>query len=192
MTNVSAGAGGAEAGGPWIDTETKTWVSLAKTVVQGAVSWTQAGFSVSIRAASRVITGNDLPIDHATGSSPVASTDPAYAYAYAYAYACACPCPGPCPYACACPCAYAYAYAYDRDPNTITSQSISWSLPVTPEAGASHSCLGVGPIGILTDGVNLFDALEGEGRDAGAHEVLDGRQGHPQTGSSTTTPSRPA
>jgi len=149
VTNVSAAAGGAQVVGPWIDTKTKTWDSLAKTAVQGAVSWPLAGFSVSIHAASRVITGNDLPIDHTTGAFPVASTDP--------------------------------AFAYDRNPNTITSQSISWSLPVTPQAGTSPSCLGLGPIGILTDGVYLFDALDAEGRDAGAHEVLDSCQEYPQT-----------
>ncbi len=142
--------GGAQTVGPWIDTTTKTWDSLTKPAVEGAVSWPEASFSVTISTASRIITGNDLPIDHTTGTFPISSSDP--------------------------------AYAYDRNPNTITSQSISWNLPVDPTAGAAPTCLGLGPVGVLTDGVYLFDALDGEGRDAGAHEVLDSCQEHPQMG----------
>ena len=74
------------------------------------------------------------------------------------------------------------AYAYDRNPNTITPQSISWSLPLNPVAAAQPGCLGLGPIGVLDDGVYLFDALDGEGRDAAAHEVLDNCEEHPQMG----------
>ena len=140
--------GGAQTVGPWINTGTKTWDSLTKPAVEGSVSWPQARFSVTISTASRIITGNDLPIDHATGAFPISSSDP--------------------------------AYAYDRNPNTITPQSISWSLPVDPTPGSTPTCLGLGPIGVLTDGVYLFDALDGEGRDAGAHELLDSCQEHPQ------------
>lgn len=72
------------------------------------------------------------------------------------------------------------AYAYDQNPNTIVPQSISWSLPLNPVAAPTPGCLGGGPVGVLDDGVYLFDALDGEGRDAGAHEVLDSCQEHPQ------------
>ena len=72
------------------------------------------------------------------------------------------------------------ASAYDRNPNTITAQSISWSLPASPTAAGSPSCTSGGPIGVLTDGVLLFNALDGEGRDAGAHETLDSCDEHPQ------------
>ena len=140
--------GGAQVVGPWIDTTAKTWDSLTKPAVEGSVSWPQASFSVTISTASRIITGNDLPIDHATGTFPISSSDP--------------------------------AYAYDRNPNTITAQSISWNLPVDPTPAAKPTCLGLGPVGVLTDGVYLFDALDGEGRDAGAHEILDACQEHPQ------------
>jgi YHYH protein len=69
------------------------------------------------------------------------------------------------------------AAAYDRNPSHIAAQSITWSLPADPAAGAP-SCTPGGPIGVLTDGVVLFNALDGEGRDAAAHEVLDSCGGH--------------
>ncbi len=72
------------------------------------------------------------------------------------------------------------AYQYDRNPNQITAQSFSYSLPATPTAAATPSCLGLGPIGVMTNGVMLFDALDDAGRDAGAHEIQDHCSGHPQ------------
>ncbi|MGC1183559.1 MAG: YHYH protein [Candidatus Dormiibacterota bacterium] len=74
------------------------------------------------------------------------------------------------------------AYAYDRNPNKIVSQAIDWSLPLHPTPAVSPSCTPGGAIGILNDGVVLFNALDGEGRDAGAHEVLDSCDEHPQMG----------
>ncbi len=72
------------------------------------------------------------------------------------------------------------AFNYDRNPNSIKAQSFSWSLPLSPVAAKTPRCLGLGLIGVLNDGVVLFDALDGEGRDAGAHETLDSYGGHPQ------------
>lgn len=72
------------------------------------------------------------------------------------------------------------AFTYDRNPNSIKAQSITWVLPENPSAAASPSCTSGGPIGVLDDGVLLFNALDGEGRDAGAHEVLDSCDEHPQ------------
>jgi hypothetical protein len=69
---------------------------------------------------------------------------------------------------------------YDRNPNQISTQSIVWSLPLNPKAAAAPSCTSGGPIGIIDDGVVLFNALDGEGRDAAAHEVLDICGGHPE------------
>jgi hypothetical protein len=140
--------GGSSVNGPWINTANKTWDSLTKTAVEGAVSWPQATFSVTISGDQRIITGNDLPIDHATGTFPISSSDP--------------------------------AYAYDQNPNSIIPQAISWALPLHPVAATTPHCTGGGPIGVLDDGVYLFNALDGEGRDAAAHEVLDSCQEHPQ------------
>lgn len=72
------------------------------------------------------------------------------------------------------------AYQYDRNPNTVTAQSFTWRVPADPTPAASPTCLGLGPIGVSVDGVVFFDALDGEGRDAGAHELQDSCDGHPQ------------
>jgi hypothetical protein len=142
------GIGGAQVVGPWIDTSAKTWDSTTKAVVQGHVRWPNASYTVSVAGSKRVLRFNDLPINHTTGSFPIASSDP--------------------------------AYAYDRNPNRIAAQSVSWRLPLNPVAARKRSCTGGGPIGVLTDGAFLFNALDGEGRDAAAHEVLDACAGHPE------------
>jgi hypothetical protein len=69
------------------------------------------------------------------------------------------------------------AFKYDHNGNHIAAQSVNWSLPLNPTAASRPSCSG--PIGVLKDGVFLFNALDGEGRDAAAHEVLDLCAGHP-------------
>ncbi|MGA2519613.1 MAG: YHYH protein [Acidimicrobiales bacterium] len=71
------------------------------------------------------------------------------------------------------------AYTYDQNPNTIKAQTIDWTLPANPVAAARPYCTSGGPIGILSDGVVLFNALDGNGRDAPAYEVLDSCDGHP-------------
>jgi hypothetical protein len=71
------------------------------------------------------------------------------------------------------------AYRYDHNPNHLIAQKFDWSLPLDPKPAVHPSCTSGGPIGVLDDGVALFNALDGEGRDAGAHEVLDACAGHP-------------
>lgn len=71
------------------------------------------------------------------------------------------------------------AYRYDMNPNRIAAQKFDWRLPLHPTAAKTPGCTNGGPIGVLDDGVVLFNALDGEGRDAGAHEVLDICAGHP-------------
>lgn len=73
------------------------------------------------------------------------------------------------------------AYQYDRNPNSISSaSSYTVTVPVTPSAEPAPNCLSGGGIGVLLNGVVLFDALDGPGRDAVAHEEQDLCQGHPQ------------
>lgn len=72
------------------------------------------------------------------------------------------------------------AYQYDRNPNSIRAQSYQFDLPASPVAATLPSCLDLGVIGVLTNGVALFDALDAAGRDAGAHEIQDRCGGHPQ------------
>lgn len=72
------------------------------------------------------------------------------------------------------------AYAIDRNPNSIAAQTGAYSLPAAPVAAAKPSCVGGGPIGVMLTGAVLFNALDAEGRDAPAHEVLDTCGGHPE------------
>src|SRR5207248_7597297 len=70
----------AQAVGPWINTTAGTWDSTAKIAVAGEVNWPNAAWSVKVSGTTRVITTNDLPKGHTTGTFPVASTDPASQY----------------------------------------------------------------------------------------------------------------
>lgn len=140
--------GGAQHSGSWIDTANKTWNARTKVAVQGSVNWTQARASFSRSGDQRRVTTNDLPKGAATGTFPIAPSDP--------------------------------AYQYDRNPNSIGAQSVSFTVPVVPSETGAPSCLPLGPIGVLLNGVLVFDALDAAGRDAGAHEVQDSCGGHPQ------------
>lgn len=71
------------------------------------------------------------------------------------------------------------AHAYDPNPNTIKAQSVTYSLPATPATDATPHCIS-GQVGVMTTGVELFDAFDALLRDAGAWEVQDGCQGHPE------------
>ena len=70
------------------------------------------------------------------------------------------------------------AYAYDRNPNTIRAQQVSLTLKRSPKYGAPQ-CMG-GQVGVMTTGAELYSAFDAGGRDAGAWEVQDGCEGHPQ------------
>ena len=71
------------------------------------------------------------------------------------------------------------AYQYDRNPNRIAAQSHTYTLPLNPKAAATPNCTTLGAIGVLNDGVLLFNALDAAGRDAVAHETQDSCNGHP-------------
>ncbi len=72
------------------------------------------------------------------------------------------------------------AYQFDRNPNPIQAQSIKYTLPTNPTVAATPSCLGLGPIGVTLTGAVFFNALDGTGKDAVAHELQDACQGHPE------------
>jgi len=72
------------------------------------------------------------------------------------------------------------AYQVDRNPNTIQAQVGEWTLSANPTLADSPSCLPMGAIGVMLSGSVVFNALDGQGRDAVAHETLDHCQGHPQ------------
>ena len=71
------------------------------------------------------------------------------------------------------------AYQIDRNPNTITAQNFTFTLPLNPTMSSTPNCMG-GEVGVMTNGVVLFNAFDAEGRDAAAHEVQDHCQAHPQ------------
>jgi hypothetical protein len=72
------------------------------------------------------------------------------------------------------------AYQYDRNPNEISEQDYTLDLAKDPDEAASASCLSLGAIGVPLDGSYFFNALDAPGRDAGAREIQDGCDGHPE------------
>lgn len=72
------------------------------------------------------------------------------------------------------------AYNIDPNPNAIREQDILYRLPVKPEIAATPFCTTRGAVGIMTNGVMLFNALDDAGLDAAAHEIQDSCDGHPQ------------
>lgn len=70
-------------------------------------------------------------------------------------------------------------FAYDRNPGTIAEREREYSLPVAALAADAPSCLPLEAIGILRNGVVLYNALDARGDDAAAHEALDVCNGHP-------------
>jgi hypothetical protein len=74
------------------------------------------------------------------------------------------------------------AYQFDANPNSIEAQNYNYELPVDPTMLATPDCI-YGEVGMMNDGVPLFDGFDAEYRDALAHETLDQWNGHPdQTG----------
>lgn len=67
--------GGAQQAGDWI--QGSTWDATRKIRVQGEVLWPNARFSLQSTATERILSGNTLPVGHATGIFPIARSDPA-------------------------------------------------------------------------------------------------------------------
>jgi hypothetical protein len=72
-----------------------------------------------------------------------------------------------------------HTFQWDHDPDKIVAQPTTINLALNPSAAPSPSCVGMGPVGILTDGVFLFNAVDAAGVDGGAHEVFDQWGEHP-------------
>lgn len=70
------------------------------------------------------------------------------------------------------------AHQYDSNPNSISSQSLVYNLAANPTYG-DPQCM-TGEVGVMTTGVALFNGFDAGGRDAGAWEVQDSCDGHPQ------------
>ncbi len=71
------------------------------------------------------------------------------------------------------------AHQYDPNPNAIAPKVVALALPAEPVAASEPSCVPMGAIGILKNGVYLFNAIDAAGGDAAAHETQDVCDGHP-------------
>ncbi len=71
------------------------------------------------------------------------------------------------------------AFNIDPNPNRISAQRIEMVVPRHPALAAQPSCVPMGMIGVMTNGVALFSALDDTGHDAVAHEMQDKCNGHP-------------
>ena len=71
------------------------------------------------------------------------------------------------------------AYQYDRNPNSIAAQTLTITVPASPVAASTPSCIG-GEVGVAVDGVPIFNGFDAGIRDAVAWEVQDSCHGHPQ------------
>lgn len=72
------------------------------------------------------------------------------------------------------------AYQYDRNPNRIAAQTVALELAANPVVAGEAACVPMGAVGVWLSGSVIFNALDAQGRDAVAHETLDGCQGHPE------------
>lgn len=71
-------------------------------------------------------------------------------------------------------------YQYDTNPNSIRPNEMKVAIPRNPSKAKTPTCLPLGPIGYAINGVAIFNGLDGEGRDAVAHEIQDSCGGHPE------------
>ncbi len=71
--------GGASGSAPWIHVD-GTWDATSKARVAGQVAWPSAVFSITLQGATRVVSGNGLPVGFTTGVFPIAANDPARQY----------------------------------------------------------------------------------------------------------------
>lgn len=73
------------------------------------------------------------------------------------------------------------AYQYDANPNSIKPHNVTLVLPLNPTYNSSPHCMTPGEIGVMFNGIPLFDGMDAQQRDAAAHEVQDSCNGHPQS-----------
>ena len=141
---------GANGPTPWI--HGKTWDLTQKPQVSGTLTWPDAEFSIE-RTQTGLIVSRLIKGNGLPVKTPT----------------------GTFPISPSDP-----AFAYDRNPNTIQKQTVALTLPADPQLAAQPSCVPMGMIGVALNGVAIFNALDGMGRDAVAHEVQDLCSGHPE------------
>ncbi|MBH0099204.1 YHYH protein [Salinibacterium sp. NSLL150] len=74
------------------------------------------------------------------------------------------------------------AKEFDRNPNEIDEKLVELTLSVAPTVAAEPSCVAMGAVGVLKNGVYLYNAVDASGGDAVAHETQDLCDGHPDGG----------
>ncbi|HVX58637.1 MAG TPA: YHYH protein [Candidatus Saccharimonadales bacterium] len=72
------------------------------------------------------------------------------------------------------------AYTFDRNPNSIKGQTMTYALSTDPSYSSTPNCES-GQVGVMLSGVALFNGFDAGGRDAGAWEIQDSCDGHPQS-----------
>ena len=150
QTNFDPDAGGARDGVPWI--HGRTWDLSEKPQVAGRLEWPEAEFSIE-----RTQDGTVVSRKIKGNGLPVKTATGTFPIGYNDP-----------------------ASQYDRNPNTIQKQSVALTLAGNPQMAAQPSCVPMGMIGVAVNGVAIFNALDGGGRDAVAHEVQDLCGGHPE------------
>jgi hypothetical protein len=71
------------------------------------------------------------------------------------------------------------AYQYDRNPGHLVETALTVTLPLHPTIASKPTCVNFGMMGMLKNGVAIFDPLDGKGRDGVARELQDACNGHP-------------
>lgn len=67
------------------------------------------------------------------------------------------------------------------NPNTIKSQNITLKIPVTPTLTSSTASAGLGPVGVATNGIVIYNNEAGPGDSlANEYTTFDAAEGHPQ------------
>ena len=69
--------------------------------------------------------------------------------------------------------------AIDGNPGIPAENNFIFTLQLNPAEASTPSCVSLGPIGITLNGVVFYNAVDGRGNDAVAHEIVDVYGGHP-------------
>lgn len=71
---------------------------------------------------------------------------------------------------------------FSKNPNTISTQSLTFKIPVNPTAASTHAATSLGPIGVALNGVPLYNQYAGPNNQALSGEIasFDKYYGHPQ------------
>ena len=67
----------------------------------------------------------------------------------------------------------------DRNPGIPSSKNLKFVIPSKPNILDVPKCLSLGPVGVTTNGVVIYNASDARGNDAVAHEIVDVFGGHP-------------